>query len=200
MQDDHSSPELSQQEQEAFRSLSRDHRPPPALEDQVVAALKDRGLVRLPQAGWWRTLPRFAAAAMLVLAVGFAAGRWTAASLPSESVAPRFMLLLYDTPEREAGRSPETNQALAAEYGAWAGEIARDGHFLAGDPIHGEGRMLRQVGQRVERFPATETGEEMVVGYFMIQADDYDQALKIAEGCPHLKYQGGVLVRRVGET
>ncbi len=199
MNDNDRSDGLSREEQEAFSTLSRELQPPAALEDRVVSALRDQGLISSARTIWWRTMPRLAAAAVLILAVGFAAGRVTVSPPPPESRLPRFMLLLYDTPEREVARTPEAERALAEEYGAWAGEIARDGHFLAGDPIHGEGRMLRQIDRRIETFPAADEGAEIVVGYFMIQAEDYDQAVEVARDCPHLKYQGGVLVRRVGE-
>ena len=61
--------------------------------------------------------------------------------------------------------------------------------------------MLRRQDGSVETRPAgTETGGEIVVGYFMIRARDYAEAVEIAKQCPHLKYDGGVLVRRVGFT
>ncbi len=112
----------------------------------------------------------------------------------------RFVLLLYDTPEREVSRGPELER-LAAEYGAWADQLGDAGRFVAGDPIHGQGRMLRQTGDRVEALSAgVEAGGEIVVGYFMIRARDHAEAVEIAKACPHLKYDGGVLVRQVGFT
>lgn len=205
MSHDDRSDGLTPEEQRAFDAMSREAPPPADLEDRVVSALRDEGLVR-PAASFWqrarprRVRPRLAAAAILVLAVGFAAGRFSVSPPdPAAPEQPRFMLLLYDTPERDASRTPEEERALAVEYGAWAGEIARDGHFLGGDPIHGEARMLRQTDGQVTAGPLTTEGGEVVVGYFMIQAEDYDRAVEIARRCPHLKYDGSVLVRRVGE-
>lgn len=200
MTDDSTSSELSPEQQEGLRALSRERQPPDDLEQRVVAALLRRGLVRSAAASRQRVLVRLAAAAVALLAVGFLADRLSLEQ-PTDAAAPaeKFMLLLYDTPEREAARSDEQNRQLAAEYSAWAQEIGRAGHFLDGDPLLLEGRMLRRVGQHVETGPlAPEAGGEIVVGYFMIQAADYDQALEIARQCPHLKYRGGVLVRPVG--
>ena len=172
--------------------------PTPELEDRVVAALARRGLIHAPA---WHRWAAVAAAAVVTLTLGFAAGRWSFQPAPAPEESPRFVLLLYDTPEREASRGPELERKLAAEYTAWAGELGRDGRFVAGDPIHGQGRMLRQAGARVEALPAeAETGGEIVVGYFMIRARDHAEAVEIARACPHLKYDGGVLVRRVGFT
>ncbi len=198
MHDQEISPEMDQQQLEALRALSHERRPPPELEDRVVAALSRRGLIRAPA---WHPWAAVAAAAVVTLCVGFAAGRFSLAPSPAAEDSPRFVLLLYDTPEREASRGPELERRLAAEYGAWAGQLGRAGRFVAGDPIHGEGRMLRRADRRVEALPAgAEAGGEIVVGYFMIRARDHAEAVEIARECPHLKYDGGVLVRQVGFT
>lgn len=196
---DETSQEFSPEELEALRALSHERQPSPELEERVVAALEERGLIRAPA---WRRWGAVAAVALVTLAAGFAAGRFSLPSAPAPvDESPRFVLLLYDTPEREASRGPELERRLAAEYGAWAGQLGREGRFVAGDPIHGEGRMLRQAGDRVEALPAgAEAGGEIVVGYFMIRARDHAEAVEIARGCPHLKYDGGVLVRQVGFT
>ncbi len=198
MNDDPHSPELTREEQEALRNLSRERQPPPGLEDRVVAALEGRGLIRAPA---WRRWAAVAAAAVVTLALGFAAGRFSRPPASAAEDSARFVLLLYDTAERDASRSPEQERRLSAEYTAWAGELARAGRFVAGDPIHGEGRMLRQLDRRIEARPAgPEAGGEIVVGYFMIRARDHAEAVEIARECPHLKYDGGVLVRQVGFT
>ncbi len=198
MHDDETSPQLDDEELEALRALSHEPRPAPELEDRVVAALSRRGLIHAPA---WRRWAAVAAAALVTLTLGFAAGRFSLQPTPQPDDSPRFVLLLYDTPERDAARGPELERRLAAEYGAWADQLGDDGRFVAGDPIHGESRMLRQAGDRVDTLPAgAEAGGEIVVGYFMIRARDHAEAVEIALGCPHLKYDGGVLVRQVGFT
>ncbi len=198
MHDDDTSQALKPEELEALRSLTHENRPAPELEDRVVEALSAHGLIRAPA---WRRWAGLAAAASLILAAGFAAGRFSITPSPAAEDLSRFVLLLYDDAEREASRDPETERRMAAEYSAWASELGRDGRFVAGDPIHGEGRMLRRRGGTVEARPAgTEAGGEIVVGYFMIRARDHAEAVEIAKQCPHLGYDGGVLVRRVGFT
>ena len=199
MTDESEPTELSPEEQEAFTALSRERQPPDDLEDRVVAALESRRLVRSIPPGRQRSLVRFAAAAVTLLAMGFLAGRFAPQQTSGTTAeSARFMLLLYDAPEREAARSPERNRELAAEYGAWAQQIGEAGHFLGGDSLRLDGRLLRRVDERIEAGPEASAAGEVVVGYFMIQARDYEQAMEIAEDCPHLKYQGSVLVRPVG--
>ncbi len=39
--------------------------------------------------------------------------------------------------------------------------------------------------------------KEVVGGFFIIAAKDYEEACKIAQGCPHLKHYGRVEVRQI---
>ncbi len=210
MSDDPTTIELTPQEREVLGSLSREKQPPDHLEGRVVTALADRGLLRTALSRRQPGLAQLAAAAVLILSVGFLAGRWTTLTNPQPTEPKpaepqtaefgKFMLLLYDTPEREALRSPERNRQLASEYTAWAREIAQAGHFVGGDPLRLDGDMLRRIDGNLETRPlSSEAGGEVVVGYFTIQAEDYSQALAIASDCPHLG-QGGVLVRPLGHS
>ena len=108
--------DLTPQEQEAVKSLSRERQPPDDLEGRVVEALVRRDLVRRSTNRSERRRGQLAAAAIALLAVGFLAGRFTLPQPPpvppvtTPSELSKFILLLYDTPEREAARTPEENQ------------------------------------------------------------------------------------------
>ena len=39
--------------------------------------------------------------------------------------------------------------------------------------------------------------KEVIGGYYLIAASDYAAAVKISEGCPHLKYGGRIEVREI---
>jgi hypothetical protein len=39
--------------------------------------------------------------------------------------------------------------------------------------------------------------KELVGGFFIIRAADYDEACSLALSCPHLSYGGGVEVRQI---
>ena len=57
--------------------------------------------------------------------------------------------------------------------------------------------LRRQDGElRVLDGPFSET-KEIIGGYFAIQAEDYDEAVRLAEGCPHLDYGGLIELRQV---
>ncbi len=170
--------------------LARERRPPEDLEAQVVADLRREGLLgpgRSASKLWIR-----AAAAAVFVAIGFAAGAWWMQPAPvaiSRS-GPRFLLLLQETPQSEAS-SPERLRALVEEYKTWAADGARQGFLLEGEKLKNERKLLPETAE--SEAPV----QGPIGGYFVIRADDYEQALRLARTCPHLLHGGRIEVREI---
>jgi hypothetical protein len=101
----------------------------------------------------------------------------------------------------EGGQDAEPsdrNDVMGEMMGYVTGLLA-DGKLTGGSPLHpaSEARTVRRRGDRamVTDGPYTET-KEVIGGYFVIEAADLDEAVRIAEGCPAAAY-GGVEVRQV---
>src|SRR5271154_1834104 len=95
-----------------------------------------------------------------------------------------FMLLLYDDPDNWEGLSPEEMQKATEKYMAWTQKpFTRDGKRLAADV----GRVVRtEHGQaRAADGPYSET-KEVLGGYYTIEADNYEEAVKLSLVHPHL--------------
>lgn len=113
----------------------------------------------------------------------------------------RFMFLLYENPASFADLSPEEMQQIIEKYGAWAEGLRAAGKLAGSEKLKdGEGRVARAAGgkMRVLDGPYSET-KEVIGGYFTIVAGDYDEALAIAEGCPHLAHGGTIEIREIEE-
>jgi hypothetical protein len=107
---------------------------------------------------------------------------------------PQFMLLLYDDPTLWQKASPEDMQKALEKYMAWAKKpFTVDSKRLAEDP----GKVIRGgSGQpRAVDGPYSET-KEVLGGYYTITAANYDEAVKLALGHPHLEYGGTIEVRQ----
>ena len=110
----------------------------------------------------------------------------------------KFMLLLHEPPGGMDGLSPEEIQSVIQEYSAWAAGLAeRDQHAGGGKLTNEGGRLLSKEGGelRVVDGPYTEA-KEVMGGFFMVLADDYDEAVTIAQGCPHLRH-GRIEIRQI---
>jgi hypothetical protein len=118
---------------------------------------------------------------------------------------PQFMMLLYDTPAMQqawAGFSPEEMEAGIQLYAAWSEGLAARGKLRGGDKLRDrEGRVVRGAGdeQRVTDGPFAEA-KEVLGGFFVIEADDYEESLELTRDCPHLEFGGTVEIRAVDEA
>lgn len=111
---------------------------------------------------------------------------------------PQYMLLLYDDPTGWAKLSPDQMQKAIEKYMAWTKKpFTKDSQRLAQDA----GRVIRSQGGKPKATdgPYSET-KEILGGYYTIVAANYDEAVKLALGHPHLEYGGTVEVRQVYGT
>ena len=111
----------------------------------------------------------------------------------------QFMLLLHEAPTDFSSMSPAEIQAVIGEYSAWRDQIQERGVLVGSNKLADEpGRHMTQGdnGLRVVDGPWSET-KELLGGYFIIEANDYDAAVDISKGCPHLKFGGRIELRQV---
>lgn len=195
MQHDENYDELNAEEKAQFASLSRERLPSGSLEERIVSALKARGLTKMKTAFRMWTFPRLAGAfavTVVLLMLGFGLGRWQRPSASPPSNHALFVLFLYDSP------TLPDDPSKVAEYGGWARAISMSKRMITGEKLKDSGRLLRKVQGQLEIRDIKETGEPNVLGgYFLIEAESYDEAIKIAAGCPHLKYGGLIELRQI---
>lgn len=109
-----------------------------------------------------------------------------------------FILLLHESPESMAGIGPAELQAIIGRYKTWRDEVAKKGHLKGGHKLcDGTGRIMRSAGGKlaVTDGPFAEA-KEILAGMFIIQAEDFEQAVSIAGDCPHLEY-GTIEIRQI---
>ncbi len=108
----------------------------------------------------------------------------------------QFMLLLHEHRADFAKVSAEDIQAIIQKYTDWRTQVAAVGHKLKDEG----GRHLQMLNEqlRVVDGPYAEA-KEVMGGYFIVSAANYDEAVKVAQSCPHLKYGGRIELREIEE-
>lgn len=109
----------------------------------------------------------------------------------------QFLLLLYENPSGWQKLSPEEMQAAIEKYMAWTKmPFTVDSKRLAPDP----GRVIRSQNGKVRTVdgPYSET-KEVLGGFYLIEAADYDEAVSRASAHPHVAYGGTIEVRKLFE-
>jgi hypothetical protein len=91
-------------------------------------------------------------------------------------------LLLYRTPEMPSDYqpSPEEMQAMFAQWDTWKSKFTANVVDM-GDGLKPEGRVLK--GGAVTDGPFVES-KELMGGYSIVQAKDFDEAVRVARECP----------------
>jgi hypothetical protein len=111
----------------------------------------------------------------------------------------RYVLLLHGTQEPFKNLSPEELQAIIGKYKAWRQRLQDSGRLVGSNKLEdGTGRVMRANGSgkvQITDGPFTES-KEMVGGYFIIEAADYNEAVEQCRDCPHLG-NGTVEIRRI---
>lgn len=110
----------------------------------------------------------------------------------------QFLLLLHEPADSPfASMSPAEMQAVIERYTAWSAKLAAEGRIAGGNKLHdGTARHITKLGVIDGPYPET---KEIIGGYFLVKAANYDDAVAIALTCPHLDF-GRIEVREVELT
>ncbi len=106
-----------------------------------------------------------------------------------------FMMIFRMAPMGDFQPTPEQMQESIKHWQDWIGSIAAQGKFVSTNQLSFTGKTLKPGGV-VTDGPYAEI-KEIVGGYIIVKANDLDEALSLAQGCPILFVGGHVEVREV---
>ena len=107
-------------------------------------------------------------------------------------MSSEYLLLFRNTGWHKDLSSEEILQNMA-RFTAWFEQLSNRGQFKGGSALAHAGKTL--TGKGVVRDGPFAESKEAIAGYFLIQADNLDQAVKIAGDCPGLEFGQTVEVR-----
>ncbi len=109
----------------------------------------------------------------------------------------KFMLIFHGgsdvAPEM---KSPEAMQKHMQKWFAWIEKLRNEGRYESGEPLEPKGKFVSGPNKVVTDGPFAES-KELVGGYFIIKANDIDEAVSISKDCPDFIFNGKVQVRPV---
>lgn len=106
----------------------------------------------------------------------------------------KFMLIFHGGMPTD--RSPEEMQANMGKWMAWIDQLAKDNKYVAGEPLLPGGKLIKGSATNVTDGPYTE-GKEIVGGFFIVNAADYNEAVALCAGYPDYATGGTIQVRQV---
>jgi hypothetical protein len=114
----------------------------------------------------------------------------------------KYMLLIYDDERAWQALDGAAQQEVMADYGRFTAQVKSTGKYLAGaqlqPPASAINVRVRDGKRLVTDGPFAETREQLG-GYYVIEANDLDEALAIAGRVPSARF-GSIEVRPVIEV
>jgi hypothetical protein len=111
----------------------------------------------------------------------------------------KYLCLIYEAETLYVSMSREEGQAMMAEYGTFTQEVIASGQFIAGEalkPVNTATTVRIRNGQlSVTDGPFAETKEQLG-GFYLIEAPDLTDALRIAGRIPSAK-TGSIEIRPI---
>jgi hypothetical protein len=106
-------------------------------------------------------------------------------------------MLLFRGTDWFKGLSPEEIQEIVDQMHAWFDRLTAEGKAKTGQPLMFEGKVVSQKNGRVVSDGPFAESKEAIAGYFLLNVDSMDEAVRIAKNYPGLNYGATVEVRPV---
>jgi hypothetical protein len=98
-----------------------------------------------------------------------------------------FMLLIRNEIDHQASWSPEQHQQFLKKCEDYIGSLTKEGKLKSAQPLVREGKIISGSKGAWRDGPFNET-KEVIVGYYHILAEDFDEAIAVAKGNPEFEY------------
>ena len=108
----------------------------------------------------------------------------------------KFMLIFHGGELQEDQQTPENMQLSMGKWMAWIDKLAKEGKYDSGEPLMPGGKIISGASKTVTDGPFAEA-KEIVGGYFIVNAADYNEAVAICNDYPDYENGGKVQVRHV---
>jgi hypothetical protein len=118
----------------------------------------------------------------------------------------KFMYIIHETPNNSLGKgklSPAEVEKVVEKFRAWSAKIAAAGKAVASEKLTEDGGRvisLQSGGLAVMDGPYSEA-KEVVGGFFVVRAENYEEAVRLASDCPHVTLGiGRIEIRQTDKT
>jgi hypothetical protein len=106
----------------------------------------------------------------------------------------KFMLIFQGG--MSSHHSAEEMQESMGKWMAWIEKLRKADRYIAGEPLLPGGKLITGKKKTVTDGPYTE-GKELVGGFFVIKAKDYNEAVQLCEDYPDYENGGSIQVRQI---
>jgi hypothetical protein len=110
-------------------------------------------------------------------------------------IMEKFMLI-FQGQKAATPPSAEQMQENMGKWMAWIDKLAKGGKYVSGEPLQATGKIIKGSPNNVTDAAFAE-GKEIIGGYFIVNAADYDEAVSLCADYPDYTNGGAVIVRQI---
>lgn len=110
----------------------------------------------------------------------------------------KFVFMLPHAADRYENLSEAEFMTVMADYVGWVEDMVAKGKYVGGEKLLADpGKIVTNKGGTIDIHdgPFAETAE-ILGGFMVIQAEDYDEAVEVARSHPHMKHNQTLIVRQ----
>ena len=107
-----------------------------------------------------------------------------------------FMLIFIGENYSDMGLSPEEMQTRMGRWMSWQEKMEKQGILKGGNALHSTIKRVSGPERTVIDRTSTET-KELIGGYYVVQAEDFEGAIQVAQDFPDYDLGGTVEIREV---
>lgn len=108
-------------------------------------------------------------------------------------------LLLIRGTHWNHGMSPSELQHVMTDFYAWVDGLVQKGIHRGAQPLMEEGKVVTGAKGTSVTDGVFAESKEAIAGYFLLAVESTDEAVRIAQSCPILKYGAQIEVRPVAD-
>lgn len=105
-------------------------------------------------------------------------------------------MLIFENAHSSQQPSADEMQENMGKWMAWIDKLAKAGKYDSGEPLYPTGKIIKGSHNNVTDAAFAE-GKEIIGGYFIVNAADYDEAIALCADYPDYEIGGTVTVRQV---
>jgi hypothetical protein len=105
-------------------------------------------------------------------------------------------MLIFESPFINQEPSAEEMDQIMGKWMAWIDKLAKAGKYDSGEPLLPTGKIIKGKNKTVTDAAFAE-GKEIIGGYFIVNAADYDEAVSLCDDYPDYANGGTVIIRQV---
>jgi len=98
---------------------------------------------------------------------------------------------------KKVQRTDDEKNKRMAEFHIWMDKYSKNGHLKNGFPLRIQGKFFSMENGSMDVDETVHDDQGSIAGYFILEAENENQAVGIIKECPHISHGGKIELREI---